>query len=190
MMKVPHDHLPAKHGRVKTSRHVHQTCTWLLALAALCLLLPGEMACQWKKEQKMIDAPILERDTPYPPASTGQQDDRHETPAPRAGRENPREQKKLPTRGKSPGEPGRGKSRNAPRESRKITTEPQTRAPSVDHQHSTWVYICDSPSSSRYHKYSTCRGLARCSKEIKRVSKQDAITTSNLTPCKLCYHAL
>ena len=48
------------------------------------------------------------------------------------------------------------------------------------------VYICTGSSSKRYHKSSSCRGLKRCSGEIIRVSKSDAIERGK-TPCRICY---
>lgn len=36
------------------------------------------------------------------------------------------------------------------------------------------VYICKSTSSKRYHLKKNCRGLTRCKKEIKKITKSTA----------------
>jgi hypothetical protein len=48
------------------------------------------------------------------------------------------------------------------------------------------VYICTGPNSKRYHKYYDCRGLGRCSGDIKAVSVSKAQSLGR-TPCKVCY---
>ena len=48
------------------------------------------------------------------------------------------------------------------------------------------VYICTGPSSKKYHRKSTCKGLKNCSKEVKRVTMSEA-TGKGRTPCKWCY---
>ena len=50
----------------------------------------------------------------------------------------------------------------------------------------TQVYICTGPSSKRYHRTSTCKGLVKCSKEVKKVTKSYA-ESKGKTPCKMCY---
>lgn len=50
----------------------------------------------------------------------------------------------------------------------------------------TYVYICTGPKSERYHKTSECRGLERCSKDIKKVTLAYA-EEKGRTPCKICY---
>jgi len=55
-----------------------------------------------------------------------------------------------------------------------------TSAPKADS-----VYICVSTASHKYHSH-MCRGLARCTHEIKRVTKAQAIRWG-YTPCKICY---
>ena len=47
------------------------------------------------------------------------------------------------------------------------------------------VYICQSRSAYAYHKYE-CRGLARCTHGIIKVSKAQAIKMG-YKPCKICY---
>ena len=48
------------------------------------------------------------------------------------------------------------------------------------------VYICTGPNSKRYHSHSDCRGLGKCSGEIKEVSISKAESMGR-TPCKWCY---
>ena len=50
----------------------------------------------------------------------------------------------------------------------------------------TYVYICTGPQSKRYHKTSTCKGLKSCSKEIKKITLEEA-KKLNRTPCGYCY---
>lgn len=47
------------------------------------------------------------------------------------------------------------------------------------------VYICISKGAKRYHSRE-CHGLARCTHEIKKVSKEQAVKLK-YTPCKICY---
>ncbi len=48
------------------------------------------------------------------------------------------------------------------------------------------VYICVSPTGHKYHNDRDCRGLAKCTHEIRKVSKAQAIKMG-YTPCKICY---
>ncbi len=48
------------------------------------------------------------------------------------------------------------------------------------------VYICTGPNSERYHSHSDCRGLGKCSGEIREVSVSKAKSMGR-TPCKWCY---
>lgn len=48
------------------------------------------------------------------------------------------------------------------------------------------VYICTGPKATVYHSRSNCRGLNRCSGEIKKVSLQTA-QNEGRRPCKICY---
>lgn len=48
------------------------------------------------------------------------------------------------------------------------------------------VYICTGPNSKRYHSHSDCRGLGKCSGEIREVSVSKAKSMGR-TPCKWCY---
>lgn len=50
----------------------------------------------------------------------------------------------------------------------------------------TYVYICTGPQSERYHKTSGCRGLEKCSKDVKKVTLAYA-EEKGRTPCKICY---
>lgn len=44
------------------------------------------------------------------------------------------------------------------------------------------VYICLSPNAKKYHFNKSCKGLQRCTHDIKLVSKTDAIN-KGLTVC-------
>lgn len=48
------------------------------------------------------------------------------------------------------------------------------------------AYICTGPQSRRYHKTATCKGLSRCSGEIKKITVEQAKSMGR-TPCKRCY---
>jgi hypothetical protein len=48
------------------------------------------------------------------------------------------------------------------------------------------VYVCNGPSSLKYHKYSRCRGLVNCSTKIETVTLEQA-KAKKRTPCKICY---
>ena len=50
----------------------------------------------------------------------------------------------------------------------------------------TYVYICTGGSSKRYHKSPSCKGLDRCSKDIKKVTLSYA-EDNGRTPCKVCH---
>lgn len=47
------------------------------------------------------------------------------------------------------------------------------------------VYICQSRSAYAYHKYE-CRGLARCTHGIVKITKAEAVKRG-YKPCKICY---
>lgn len=49
------------------------------------------------------------------------------------------------------------------------------------------VYICNSTTASVYHSTKSCRGLGRCTHEIKEVSKEDAVKKYGRRACKVCY---
>lgn len=53
-------------------------------------------------------------------------------------------------------------------------------------QSSEDVYICTGPQSKRYHCDEMCKGLSRCSGEIKCVTKSEA-EDDGKTPCHMCY---
>lgn len=48
------------------------------------------------------------------------------------------------------------------------------------------VYICTGPKSKRYHRFSGCKGLKRCSDEIQAIPFSRAKALGR-TPCKWCY---
>jgi hypothetical protein len=48
------------------------------------------------------------------------------------------------------------------------------------------VYICVSKTGHKYHNDRNCRGLARCTHEIRKVSKDEAIRMG-YSACKICY---
>lgn len=52
---------------------------------------------------------------------------------------------------------------------------------------STDVYICNSTTASVYHSSKTCKGLDKCTHEIKEVSKEDAEKKYQRRACKVCY---
>lgn len=62
-----------------------------------------------------------------------------------------------------------------------ITTE----AP-LQKGNNTNVYICTGKSAYSYHKNKNCRGLNRCSAEIKSVSLEYAKSIGR-SPCRICY---
>lgn len=49
----------------------------------------------------------------------------------------------------------------------------------------SYVYICTGPSSKTYHVSPKCNGLRNCSKEIKKVTKEQAERMGR-RPCKVC----
>ncbi len=48
------------------------------------------------------------------------------------------------------------------------------------------VYICTGSKSKRFHRTSDCMGLSRCSGDIERISKDEAIELGR-TECRWCY---
>lgn len=48
------------------------------------------------------------------------------------------------------------------------------------------VYICTGRTAYSYHNNKNCRGLNRCSAEIKNVSLEYAKSIGR-SPCKICY---
>ena len=48
------------------------------------------------------------------------------------------------------------------------------------------VYICTGPTAYVYHKTNTCKGLRRCTGEIKKINIEQA-KNENRKACKLCY---
>lgn len=50
----------------------------------------------------------------------------------------------------------------------------------------TQVYICTGNNAYRYHNSKNCRGLNRCSADIKSVSLEYAKSIGR-SPCKICY---
>ncbi len=49
------------------------------------------------------------------------------------------------------------------------------------------VYICTGSSSECYHNTKSCRGLRRCSKTIKEVTKEEAEDKYHRRACGYCY---
>jgi len=49
------------------------------------------------------------------------------------------------------------------------------------------VYVCLSRSAVAYHNSSSCRGLNRCTHQIKSMSRSLAIKNYGLRACKICY---
>ena len=49
-----------------------------------------------------------------------------------------------------------------------------------------YVYICNGPSSKKYHKTENCRGLTNCSTKKEKIDKNSAIKKGR-TACKICY---
>ena len=56
-------------------------------------------------------------------------------------------------------------------------------APADDEQ--TYVYICTGPSSKVYHTSPKCNGLRNCSKDIKKVTLEQAQQMGRRA-CKIC----
>lgn len=56
---------------------------------------------------------------------------------------------------------------------------------SVEQKEQT-VYICTGPQSKVYHRTSDCKGLSKCSKEIKKIPLEKAKSMKRRA-CKLCY---
>ena len=55
----------------------------------------------------------------------------------------------------------------------------------VKTQSSTTVYICTGPKAKVYHQYKNCKGLRRCSGDIKAVSLDQA--KKSRRACRICY---
>lgn len=48
------------------------------------------------------------------------------------------------------------------------------------------VYVCTGPKSKRYHRSAHCRGLKKCSRDVKKVSWEEAKKMGR-TPCGYCF---
>lgn len=48
------------------------------------------------------------------------------------------------------------------------------------------VYICTGPKATTYHKTKDCRGLKKCSGEVKAVTESKA-KTDKRSACKICH---
>lgn len=48
------------------------------------------------------------------------------------------------------------------------------------------VYICTGPKAEVYHSRTNCRGLNRCSGDVKKVTLSKAIEMGRRA-CKICY---
>ena len=49
-----------------------------------------------------------------------------------------------------------------------------------------FVFVCLSKTARKYHKYENCRGLLKCTHEVKKLSMSD-VDTLRFSACKLCY---
>lgn len=49
----------------------------------------------------------------------------------------------------------------------------------------TYAYYCASGNTVKYHSSATCRGLNRCSAEVKKLTLEDA--QQRMAACKLCH---
>ena len=58
--------------------------------------------------------------------------------------------------------------------------------PQPTQEQTTYVYVCTGPSSKRYHRTPNCSGLNRCSREIKKITLQEA-EKKGRTACKKCF---
>lgn len=56
---------------------------------------------------------------------------------------------------------------------------------SVSYAQSKTVYVCTGPSAKTYHSTSECRGLSRCSKEVKSVTLEKAQKMQRRS-CRVC----
>lgn len=50
----------------------------------------------------------------------------------------------------------------------------------------TYVYVCDSETSTSFHSNKDCRGLQKCTHEIIVITAKDAEKMGK-RPCKICY---
>jgi hypothetical protein len=48
-------------------------------------------------------------------------------------------------------------------------------------------YICVSKGAVAYHSDPNCRGLAKCTHTISKISVDDAVNNYNRRACKICY---
>lgn len=49
------------------------------------------------------------------------------------------------------------------------------------------VFICVSKGSKAYHSSKSCRGIKKCTHEIREVTLSDAKNTYGRVSCKICY---
>ena len=56
----------------------------------------------------------------------------------------------------------------------------------INETHRDSVYICSSAKSKKYHRTQYCRGLSRCSCQVKKMTIEQA-EHKGMTPCKICY---
>lgn len=64
-------------------------------------------------------------------------------------------------------------------------TIPANPVPADQQANETYVYICTGPKAKKYHRYSDCKGLNKCSGQIKKISLTQA--KRSYTACKICY---
>ncbi len=49
------------------------------------------------------------------------------------------------------------------------------------------VYICKSNAAYAWHQVRDCRGLNKCTHEIEKVTKEEAVALGYKKPCGYCY---
>ncbi|EDM37888.1 hypothetical protein PBAL39_15724 [Pedobacter sp. BAL39] len=49
-----------------------------------------------------------------------------------------------------------------------------------------FVFVCLSKTAHKYHKYEDCRGLLKCTHEVRKSSRSE-VDTARLSACKICY---
>jgi hypothetical protein len=53
-----------------------------------------------------------------------------------------------------------------------------------------YVYICNSTTAYAYHSIKDCSGLNRCTHEILKITKDEAVDKYGRKPCKVCYQLI
>jgi len=57
---------------------------------------------------------------------------------------------------------------------------------SVTANNQVFVFVCLSNTAHKYHKYEDCRGLLKCTHEVKKLSRSE-VDTRKFSACKICY---